>query len=103
MPSTQGASSAGGGRLLNANIAGKREPRALRSPIGIARGTWPIRSRPASRERVAWPDIAPQRKAPPMILYENRLSPYAFKVRVLLAESGVEFESKSITTRSQRA
>jgi glutathione S-transferase len=37
-----------------------------------------------------------------MILYENLLSPYAFKVRVLMTECGVGFESKPITTRSQR-
>lgn len=38
-----------------------------------------------------------------MMLYENRLSPYAFKVRVLLEESNVPFESKPMRTAAQRA
>jgi glutathione S-transferase len=38
-----------------------------------------------------------------MILYENRLSPYAFKVRVFLAESGVAFDSTAIRSAAQRA
>ena len=37
-----------------------------------------------------------------MMLFDNPLSPYSFKVRACLYEKGLEFEKREISTHSQR-
>ena len=38
-----------------------------------------------------------------MQLYDNPLSPYAMKVRIILREKGIPFEAHEIHTEAQRA